>query len=315
MSSIAARIVEGLAVLHKLKNQTTFTMQSWTGANVTIAVASLVGIAVFLYPFLLPVVEPRAENRERSADAPLLFAVITVLCLAAIVLEIQPGSGGHGMQHAAKTTALLGVLVAIDATLRLVPTFLGASPVFPLILLTGAVFGSAVGFQMGALTLLVSAFITGGIGPWLPFQMLVAGWVGMSAGWLPRWPSQRKRLAALTTLGAVWGLGFGAIMNLWTWPFAAPGLQQDAGLYWSPTLSFAETVAHYGRYYLVTSLWYDLFRAAGNAALLLLLGAPILRTLERFHDRFTWTPWVEYPGRDSHVPPSALKSTSNSIST
>jgi energy-coupling factor transport system substrate-specific component len=250
-------------------------------------------VAAFLYPFVLPVVEPKVENRARSADAPLLFGIITVLCLVAIVLEVQPGASGQGLQHAAKTTALLGVLVAIDATLRLVPTFLGASPIFPLILLTGAVFGSAVGFQMGALTLLVSAFITGGIGPWLPFQMLAAGWVGMSAGWLPRWPDMRKRLLALAALGAAWGLGFGAIMNLWTWPFTAPGLEEDVGLYWTPALSFGETVAHYGRYYLVTSLWYDVFRAAGNAVLLLVLGGPILRTLERFHTRFTWTPWTE----------------------
>jgi energy-coupling factor transport system substrate-specific component len=276
-----------------MMDRTTSRLAGWTGANLTIVVASVVGVAAFLYPFVLPVVEPRAENRARASEAPMLFAIITVLCLVAIVLEVQPGAAGQGLQHAAKTTALLGVLVAIDATLRLVPTFLGASPIFPLILLTGAVFGSAVGFQMGALTLLVSAFITGGIGPWLPFQMLTAGWVGMSAGWLPKWPDMRKRLLALAALGAVWGLGFGAIMNLFTWPFTAPGLDADAGLYWTPALSFSETLAHYGQYYLITSLWYDIFRAAGNALLILLLGGPILRTLERFHARFTWTPWRE----------------------
>ena len=285
--------------MHKNTEPTTSRLRVLTSAYLTIAVATLIGIAAFLYPFLLPAVEPSTENRTRSAEAPLLFAIVTVLCLVAISMEVQPGAGGPGLQNAAKTTALLGVLVAIDATLRLVPTFLGASPVFPLILLTGAVFGSAVGFQMGALTLLVSAFITGGIGPWLPFQMLVAGWIGLSAGWLPRWPDQRKRLRALAALGAVWGFGYGAIMNLWTWPFTAPGLQEDVGLYWSPDLSFGESIAHYGRYYLVTSLWYDFFRAAGNALLLLALGGPVLRTQERFHDRFTWTPWTEFAEPES----------------
>jgi len=280
--------------LHKWRPWTTQKLDLWFGANVTIAIASLVGIAAFMYPFLLPVVEPVAENRARASEAPLLFALVTVLCLLAIVVEVQPGAGGQALQHAAKTAALLGVLVAVDATLRLAPTFLGASPIFPLILITGAVFGSAIGFQMGALTLLVSAFITGGFGPWLPFQMLVAGWIGMTAGWLPHWQDQRRRLFGLAALGAVWGFGYGAIMNLWTWPFTAPGLEQDAGLYWSPTLSLSETVSHYLDYYLVTSLWYDAFRSLGNVILLLLIGGPVLRTLERFQSCFTWRPWTDY---------------------
>jgi energy-coupling factor transport system substrate-specific component len=40
---------------------------------------------------------------------------------------------------------------------------------FLLIILTGYVFGARVGFLMGALSLMVSALITGGVGPWLPF--------------------------------------------------------------------------------------------------------------------------------------------------
>ena len=63
----------------------------------------------------------------------------------------------------------------------------------------------------------------------------------------------------------------------------------------------AETLAHYGKFYLVTSLWYDVFRAAGNAALVLTLGGPTLRVLERFRSRFAWEPWVEEPVRQPSV--------------
>lgn len=265
------------------------------------AIASLVGLSGFLYPFLLPTLAGVDERRAHAGDAPYLFAIITVCCVAAIALELDAGVGGS-RRSASKSVALLGVLVAIDATLRLVPSFLGGSPIFLLVILVGAVFGPAFGFQMGALTLLVSAFITGGLGPWVPYQMLGVGWIGMTAGWLPRPARFGVWLALLAVFGAIWGLLYGALLNLWTWPFAAPGLEGDVGLYWSPQLSFAETVQHYGAYYLTTSLWYDLFRAVGNAILVLTIGGPILRVLVRFRSRFTWEPWQGEP--DESEPPS-----------
>jgi energy-coupling factor transport system substrate-specific component len=254
-------------------------------------VASLVGIAAFLYPFLLPVLQPSAEDRARAGDAPVLFAFVTLLSLAAIALELDPARGQMGGMSASKLVALLGVLVAANAALRLVPTFLGASPLFALIILVGAVFGPVFGFQMGALTLLVSAFLTGGIGPWLPFQMLGAGWVGLVAGWLPQPVNQRHRLLVLAAFGIVTGFAYGAMLNLYSWPFAAPGAGADIGLYWTSSLSAGEALQHYVRFYLVTSLWYDAFRALANAALILLIGAPVLRTLDRSLAHFSWRPW------------------------
>lgn len=262
--------------------------QSW----VLVVAASLVGMAAFLYPFVLPALEPAADGRAHAGDAPLLFGLVTLLSLAAIARELDPGRPRPGGMGASKLVALLGVLVAANAALRLVPTFLGASPIFVLIILVGAVFGPVIGFQMGALTLLVSAFLTGGIGPWLPFQMLGAGWVGMIAGWLPRPAQPRRRLAILAAYGALAGFGYGALLNLWSWPFAAPGIQTDVGMYWNPSLSASEALAHYGRFYLVTSLWYDAFRAAANALLIVAIGTPVLRTLDRSLAHFTWQPWT-----------------------
>lgn len=272
------------------------------GGNAIILVASLVGLAAFLYPFLLPAIDRSDDAGAHASDAPLVLAGVTALCLLAIVAELSDvdrlagRAGTVGSGSAAKTTALLGVLVATDATLRLAPSLLGASPIFLLIMLVGAVYGPSLGFQMGVLTLLLSAFLTGGLGPWLPFQMLGAGWIGLTAGWLPRLGSDvagRQRLLMLAVFGAIWGILYGALLNLYFWPFSAPGLQSDAGLYWSPGLGFVETVSHYARFYVVTSLGYDLFRAGTNAVLILALGGPILRTLERFRSRFTWEPWVE----------------------
>jgi energy-coupling factor transport system substrate-specific component len=256
-----------------------------------LAIASLVGLACFLYPFLLPVgTQGTDENQAHATVAPLLFAAVTGVSLVAILVTM---ADDYGVSRS-RTVALLGVLVAVDATLRLVPSLLGASAIFLLIILVGAVFGSAMGFQMGVLTLLFSALITGGIGPWLPFQMLGAGWVGLTAGWLPRGESIRTRLILIALFGAAWGLAFGALMNLWFWPFAAPGVGADAGLYWSPELGVAETVERYARFYAVTSLGFDLARAVGNVVLVLVFGGPILRLLERYRSRFAWEPWTEF---------------------
>ena len=139
----------------------------------------------------------------------------------------------------------------------LAPATPRASPIFLLIMLVGAVFGASFGFQMGALTILLSAMLTGGMGPWLPYQMLGAAWIGLTAGWLPRGGSERRRLVVLALFGAVWGVLFGALMNLWFWPFGAPGAGEAGGIYWTPGLSFAETVERYTRFYLLTSLGFD----------------------------------------------------------
>ena len=260
------------------------------GPSYIVAVASVIGLAAFLYPFVLPAVDAVAagEQRARAAEAPLVLAGVTGLCLLAALAALGSTQVVGG---ASKTVALLGVLVAADAALRLAPSFLGASPIFLLIVLVGAVFGASFGFMMGALTLLFSAFLTGGLGPWLPYQMLGAGWVGLTAGWLPRPTVPAARLALLAGFGAAWGLLYGALLNLFAWPFTAPGLRQDIGLYWTPDLSLGETLERYASFYLATSLGHDLFRVAGNALLILALGGPVLRVLERFRDRFAWQPW------------------------
>jgi energy-coupling factor transport system substrate-specific component len=263
--------------------------QRWpSSGTVVVAVASLIGLVGFGYPFLLPAID-RDGSSAHGADAPLVFALVTALCLLAIVVEL--GEHGNARRAPAKTVALLGVLVALDASLRLAPSFLGASPIFPLIILVGAVFGPSFGFQMGALTLLVSALITGGIGPWLPYEMLGAGWVGLTAGWLPRPGSMRQRLLVIALFGMAWGFLYGALLNLYFWPYAAPGLNVSGAIYCTPNLSASETIAHYARFYLTTSLAFDIFRAAANGVLLLALGGPVLRVLDRFHRRFAWEPW------------------------
>ena len=264
-------------------------------------VVSLIGVASFLYPFFLPALAGVGARSARGGiEVPLVFTALGLACLLVILLEVQ-GRAGIGDRGASKLVALLGILVAVDATLRLAPSLLGASPIFLLILLVGFAYGAELGFLMGALTLFVSAIITGGLGPWLPYQMLGAGWVGMTAGWLPRIgePGGRRELVVLATFGGLWGFLYGGILNLMEWPFAAPGLGERAGLYWAPGMGFGETVVTYLRFYAASSLVYDAFRAGANVLLVLALGRPLLRLLDRYRDRFTWEPWVSVEADDA----------------
>ncbi|MGC8872948.1 MAG: ECF transporter S component [Chloroflexia bacterium] len=254
-------------------------------ASWIVALASLTGLVAFFYPFFARTAqETGAGFLAHAADAP----VVTLLCLIAILAGMESRALG------AKQVALLGVLAAIGAVLRPLSGY-SFSPVFLLPILAGYVCGPSFGFLLGALTLLVSALLTSGVGPWLPYQMLTTGWVGMLAGWLPdlrRHPW--AEVAVLAAYALLLGLFFGAVMNLWFWPYL--GVGPSSAMLWQPGLPLREAVLRYARFYLATSLLWDLGRGVGNAVLILVAGRPILRLLRRFTRRFTFTRTAAVPG-------------------
>jgi energy-coupling factor transport system substrate-specific component len=241
--------------------------------------ASLLGLASLFYPFALPnVPQGLPTPAAHSADAPLVFIALVVLCLAAVAANLA------SRQMNSKVIAVLGVLTGMNAVLRAIPGPGGFSAIFLLPILCGHAYGATFGFLLGSLSLLVSALIGAGVGPWLPYQMLCAGWVGMVAGWLPRPRHPKMELALLALWGAVSGLAFGAIMNLWFWPFISPPAQHH--IYWEPGLGLLDGLRRYALFYALTSLWWDAMRAAGNVLLIALFGRPLLQALRRFQRRF-----------------------------
>ncbi len=244
-----------------------------TGALYALSLA--VGVVALAYPFLRRV----AGVAATAGQTPLLSVILVTLCLAVLLVELQGQAAG------AKTVAALGVLVAATATLRFIevgiPAPGGFSPVFAPIILAGYVFGARFGFLLGAMTFLVSGIITAGVGPWLPYQMFTAGWVGLSAGLLPHPRRPQAELLLLLVVGGLWGFVYGAILNLYTWPL----LVGDPGQTWSPGAGVADALRRYAAFYLATSLVWDSIAAVGNVVLLAALGRPTLRALARFRDR------------------------------
>ena len=150
------------------------------------------GFVAFLWPFVV------APGKFGDATmAPLMFGALLVLVLAVIVAEIADG----GID--AKAIAMLGVLAAIGAALRpLGAGTAGIETVFFTIVIAGRVFGSGFGFTLGCTTLFASALITGGVGPWMPYQMFGCAWVGLFAGLLPP-ATGRREVLMLAAYGAL----------------------------------------------------------------------------------------------------------------
>lgn len=240
------------------------------------ALVVAVGAAAFLYPFWLP--PGSLPSNAHAGDAPLVSALIGVLVVVAVTLELRRGS----MNGA--TVAVLGVLSATAGLLRLVDLPGGGSGIFFLVVLAGAAFGPRFGMLLGLCAMATSAVITGGIGPWLPFQMLALGWMGGTAGLVGRVTRRlptAAEVAVLAAFGWVWGFLYGAIMNLWFWPFAVG----EGPLSWVPGLSFGATLSRYRSFYVATSLAWDAAASVTNALLIVATARPLLASMRRVAGR------------------------------
>jgi energy-coupling factor transport system substrate-specific component len=237
-------------------------------AAIALALASAVGVAAFGWPLLAGAGSPLAGLR----DAPLLFALLLPMVLAVVLAELSEG----GLD--AKAVALLGVLTAVGAALRPLGTGIaGFEPVFFLLVLAGRVHGPGFGFVLGSTTLFASALTTGGVGPWLPFQMLGAAWVGAGAGLLPR-ARGRSELALLAVYAALAGLLYGVLLNLSFWPLT---LTEGTSISYVADDPLLDNLRRFLTFTALTSLGFDIPRAAVTSALVLVTGRPILRALRR----------------------------------
>lgn len=256
-------------------------------SGVILALTTALGVWAFLYPFFIPP-EGTGEGQAHSSDAPLIFLLVMALSLAAIVADLET----RAMDS--KTVALMGVLVATNSLLRPIQGPGGFSVFLVLPMLCGYVFGGQFGFLMGSLSVLVSALFTGGVGPWMPFQMLAIGWVGLLSAALPQrimsslWGGRAERWL-LAGWGVIIGLLLGAVLNLWFWPYITQTADLPESQIWQPGAGLGDALGRYIAFYVATSLPFDIWRSAGNALFLLVLGPPVLRLLRRYRQRFFFT--------------------------
>ncbi|RKT55077.1 ECF transporter S component [Saccharothrix australiensis] len=238
-------------------------------ATAALVVSGAIGLAAFTWPLL---VTPDADLAQ-GTSAPWTFALLLPLVLAVVLAEISD----RGMD--AKAVAMLGVLSALGAAIRpLGAGTAGIETVFFLLVLGGRVFGPGFGFVLGNTMLFASALLTGGVGPWLPYQMLGAAWVALGAGLLP--PLKGKaELALLAAYSAAAALVYGLLLNLSFWPFALGA--GSTGLSFQPGGPLADNLVRLVAFSLATSLGWDVGRAVTTTVLVLVTGPVLLRTLRR----------------------------------
>lgn len=236
-----------------------------------IGVASVLGLMTLVWPLLV-------HGHGAVVQPPFVFLLLLPVVIAVVLAQI----GQEGLDP--RVLAVLGVLSAINAVLRGISAgTAGIELVFFLLILAGRVFGPAFGFVLGCTSLFASALLTAGVGPWLPYQMLVAAWIGCGAGLLPR-ASGRREIVLLIGYGVAASYAYGLLLNLQGWPMLAgvtvPG--HHGNLSFDPTASLGTNLLTFGRYTLLTSTGsWDTGRAVTTAIAIAVLGPAVLTTLRR----------------------------------
>ena len=245
-------------------------MSAKVWSTLTISIGAMASLLMFTWPLLIS-----GANSDQAGVAQATFIALMPSLLAVMLIEF--GSG----KLDSRRLAILGLLIALNAVIRLLGAGVsGIETVFFLIILGAYVFGVGFGFLLGSGSLFVSALLGAGVGPWLPFQMMAAGLVGLGAGLIGS-ASRRQSFARtiLSGYAVIASFAYGALMTMWNWPFLAG---TGSSLSFVPGAAIIENLRAFLRYEIFTGgLIWDLGRAITTVVLIALTGKTLLATLNR----------------------------------
>ncbi len=245
-------------------------MKTSSSTKLGIALISITGFAAFSWPLFF---SQNVLGLTIPTTYYWIFLAVLPISFLLLALEINRG------ELELSAIALLGVLSALIAALRQIGAgAVGIEPMWFLIILGARAFGATFGFALGSISMALSALLTGGIGPWLPFQILAASWVGLLAGCLPKNLRGRGEIIALSIYGALASLSYGALMDLQLWPWLIGGETQ---LSFRPENSLQENLSRFITFHFLTAMAWDIPRAILTATLIAVTGGAILRSLRR----------------------------------
>jgi energy-coupling factor transport system substrate-specific component len=246
-----------------------------------LAIASLFSISGFIWPFFY-----KGNDLPRTQ---LFFWIAIAVAIFLVILEISSA------RLDAKSVALLGVLAALISALRpLGAGAVGIEPMWFVLILSARVFGASFGFLLGIISMFASALLTGGLGPWLGYQMFAAAWIGMVAGLLPKKIGGKSEIAMLLIYGAFAAGAFGILMDLQFWPWT---LGSNTQLSYLPGGLISENLIRFITFHFASAMAWDIPRAIFTCALIAFTGPSVLSALRRTYTRAAFSTPIVFTER------------------
>ena len=190
------------------------------------------------------------------------YYITTTLIILELMLPFFLSFEGRKPQ--ARELVILAVLCALAIAGRVVFPIPHFKAVFAIIIIAAIAFGPESGFMVGAITAFVSNFFYGQ-GPFTPWQMFAYGAGGMLAGFLFRkgWLPRKPWVMAV--------FGFCAVLF-----FIGPILDSSSIFIMLSRITWKAIVTVF-----TSGLFINFCQALCTAAVLLLIGKPLLDKLER----------------------------------
>jgi energy-coupling factor transport system substrate-specific component len=233
----------------------------------------------FLWPFFV-------TSSNLAHKASWFFVATTTISVFLIVALVANDDLGS------KSVAFLGILSALIAALR--PLGIGAIGIEPMwfaLILAARAMGPTFGFLLGALSMLLSALLTGGIGPWLGYQVFAAALIGFGVGVIPSKIRGKAEIILLAIYGAISAEIFGIAMDLQFWPWS---LGSGTELSYRAGAPLRENFSHFISYHYLSALAWDLPRATITVILILIAGKSALNALRRARHRAAFLTEIEF---------------------
>ena len=232
-----------------------------------VLMTTIIGSFLLFWPLLIS--ESGLRNLQLIGAPSLTFLMIPTV-IALVINEAL------SLTFNVKQLSVIAIIIAVAVAVR--PFGIGIAgiePIWIVIIIAGCGMGPIAGFIVGASAIATSAVVTGGVGPWLPYQMFLAALIGYGAGFVKH-PSRRIEVFLLATYGAVVAFLFGWLMNLWFWPTAI-GL--DPAIAFDVSSTISERISAWARFSVLTSLGIDVPRAILTSIGLALIAASLLRSI------------------------------------
>lgn len=175
----------------------------------------------------------------------LITMVLSILLIVGVIYSIFKMF--ENSKPTTESIVLLAILIATASIGRLILISIPSVNLQSfIVIMVGIVFGKKEGFIVGSLSALVTAMILG-IGPWVVFQIIGWGLMGLTAGLIAE---KLDNIVFRVAFGLAWGLLYGWIADL-------------SGIFYLGSINLGSVLGLF-----ISSFSFDMLHGVSNAVLL-----------------------------------------------